>query len=306
VTRRAWLLWSCVAAIGLSVVVVGVVGGRGDREHPDMRARAGVHVDPAPAPAPGPAPGPAPAAATAQNAGSGAAGARDAARTARQQLAGRRRAAKVLDAVARRQRKPSRLTDDVAEYAPKPALNSPKSDAVPGTMRPCAEARDFAVYTLGSVFKGQYAARYDAYCNPAPDVIDGRVAVPTRANSTEVAYGPCLPAGPGVGCSPEIVVENAPVCERPYALYFAMSGPPGEPPVAPPLSTLRGVPAAIFEDRVELWTWSTFIAVTAPTQALALAAVSQLQLQGRGDIRRDNLPSPPPEAVQRDLAPVPC
>jgi hypothetical protein len=139
----------------------------------------------------------------------------------------------------------------------------------------------------------------------APAFLGGRVAEPTRENNTEVFYGPCRGGDP-YGCGYDVSVRSTPSCERPYSLYTTFTGPPGEQTDPPKLITLRGVPAAVFDDRIELWTRDSAIVVFA-TPKRARQAVEALRPVG--DATPGSLaPLPPPagDIVSSELTTVRC
>jgi hypothetical protein len=212
------------------------------------------------------------------------------------------RAQLVLQNAVDRQKTPSPVNE---EQSTEPAVNSPSASALPGILRPCDDARDFTVYTLGERFEGRYAWRLGSYCQKPPQVVDGKVAVPTRQNDTEVFYGPCR-GGDALGCGYDVSVRSMPSCERPYSLYTAFTGPPGQEADAPRLITLRGVPAAEFEDRIELWTKDTAIVVFARPDR-ARAAVAALRPAGQFDASAGaSLPAPAEDIVDPKLTTVHC
>jgi hypothetical protein len=97
-----------------------------------------------------------------------------------------------------------------------------------------------------------------------------------------------------------------PSCERPYSLYTAFTGPPGQETDGPKLITLRGVPAAEFEDRIELWTRDTAIVVFA-TPEVARDAVEALRPAGdAGADAGAPLPAPATDIVASKLTTVRC
>lgn len=215
----------------------------------------------------------------------------------------KRRAKVVLEYAVKRQ---SRPTPNREPQATTLATNSPKASSVPGIMRPCDKARDFVVYTLGERFAGMYASRLGAYCQKPPPVVDGHVASPVRFNSTEVFYGPCRGGG-SAGCGHDLSIRSVPSCEEPYALYTTFTGPPSEPVDAPKLIRLRGVPAAVFEDRIELWTRETKISIVAVDPQVARNAVEALQsTSGTVAAGSSALPAPADGIVGTNLSAVRC
>jgi hypothetical protein len=219
----------------------------------------------------------------------------------RPRLTPRKRARLVMQYAVTRQTTPT-VDDDPAST--ELAVNSPPASALPGILRPCEQARNFTVYTLGERFHDYYATHLGVYCQKPPAVVDGKVAVPTRDNDTEVFYGPCRGGG-SQGCGYDVSVRNLPSCERPYWLYTALTGPPGEETAGPNLVTLRGVPAAVFEDRIELWTRDTTIVVFADPR-LAREAVDALRSTSGATTPGAPLPTPARDVVSPKLTPVRC
>ena len=151
--------------------------------------------------------------------------------------------------------------------------------------RSCAERRDFTVYTLGERFNGEYATRFSARCE-------------THTHQVEVFYGPCREGGES-GCGNDISVRSAPACEHRYLLYTKFSGPPG-----PKLITLRGVPASVFEERIELWTRDTSIIIFADP-AVARRAVDALRPAPRAATGAP-LPKPAVDITNHKLSDIDC
>lgn len=211
------------------------------------------------------------------------------------------RAAIVLKAAVTRQRHP---TPDEDPQSTDLALNSPRASALPGILRSCEDARDFTVYTLGERIDDLYASSLDASCQKPPPIVDGKVAIPTRHNDTEVFYGPCRGGGSS-GCGNDLSVRSTPSCERPYSLYTAFTGSPKEDLEGPRLTTLRGVPAARFEDRIELWTRDTTIVVFGDPK-LARRAIDALRSTSGAVSAGEPLPKPAEDIMDPHLSTVAC
>jgi hypothetical protein len=152
--------------------------------------------------------------------------------------------------------------------------------------RSCTERRDFTVYTLGERFNGEDATRFGAQCE-------------THTHQVEVFYGPCRDGGES-GCGNDISVRSAPACEHRYLLYTKFSGPPG-----PELITLRGVPASVLEERIELWTRDTSIIIFADP-AVARRAVDALRPAPRATATGAPLPKPAVDITNRELSDIDC
>ena len=119
------------------------------------------------------------------------------------------------------------------------AANAEPAELMPGIGRPCAEARHFDHYYLGSSFEGLELTNRDRKCDPPPRKIpddDGTLVyeVPGRINLVSYTYGTCDPqpksaaAGVEGGCIPPLSVSSTPACERPHSLVhrYATFGPP--------------------------------------------------------------------------------
>ncbi|HEY6759890.1 MAG TPA: hypothetical protein VI318_10380 [Baekduia sp.] len=153
----------------------------------------------------------------------------------------------------------------------------------------CHERPRFTVYALGERFHGELATRFGSRCE-------------THADQTEVFYGPCRDAGES-GCGNDISVRSSPACQRRSELYTIFNNGPGD------VTTLRGVPAAVFDDRVELLTRDTAINVWADRK-LALKAVRALRPAGRPagqrSATRAPLPRPAGGVVAGRLSALAC
>jgi hypothetical protein len=158
--------------------------------------------------------------------------------------------------------------------------------------RGCDQRPGFTVYTLGERFHGEYATRLGARCE-------------TRANETEVFYGPCRDGGES-GCGNDISVRSRPVCEHPSELYTIFSGSSSEDLSNPDkITTIRGVPAAIFEEHIVLLTRDTAIIVFADPK-IAREAVNALRPATRATATAGSLPKPAATTIDRKLNDLHC
>ena len=127
-------------------------------------------------------------------------------------------------------------------------------------------------------------------------------------------YGECdppassAPSDPGEpapegGCAPPVEVQVFDACRRNVAMYDQY---PGQGAPAREDTTLRGVPAAVFEDgtHIELYTGRSTVVIWGQNAALAKQAVPQLQGTGaREGIGKDeDLPAPSAGAMAGKLA----
>jgi hypothetical protein len=156
----------------------------------------------------------------------------------------------------------------------------------------------FDHYDAGPEVKGLRKAKTLRRCEPD-------VGAPTRINMVAALYGSCEPKG-DAGCAPPVQVQSWPACERNLALYEKYPGPDGGRAIEYTRTSLRGVPAAIFDGgrRIELYTGDATIAVFGENEGLARAAA--LRLSGVHDGRivneREDLPAPADDAIAGKLA----
>jgi hypothetical protein len=101
-----------------------------------------------------------------------------------------------------------------------------------------------------------------------------RQPINQRKSSVSFIYGDCIPRG-DAGCAPPVEVQIWPACVRNPSLYKAQ-GPVG--PVAE-MRTVRGVPAAFFEDghRVEIQTGTATVVIFGREQSLVTEVANELR-----------------------------
>jgi hypothetical protein len=158
--------------------------------------------------------------------------------------------------------------------------------------RGCDERLGFTVYTLGERFRREYATRLGARCE-------------TRANEAEVFYGPCRDGGES-GCGNDISARSRPACQRPSELYTIFNGSSaGDLRNPKTITTLRGVPAAVFEEQIELVTRDTAIIVFADAN-IAREAVDALRPAARATATGAPLPKPAAAVVAGKLSDLRC
>ncbi len=142
---------------------------------------------------------------------------------------------------------------------------------------------DFPLYSLGPSFKGlELVALLRANASRVPNE-------PVRANYVNFVYGLCeLEEGEEGGCQPPLQVQVWDACERHRGVYGDMR--PDEE------LTLRGVPAAFFEQRtrLELYTDKATIVVyfVRPDRALLLEAADSLRGVNVDAALTETLPPP--------------
>jgi hypothetical protein len=165
-------------------------------------------------------------------------------------------------------------------------------DAAARQRRGCPQQRRFTVYALGERFRKEYATRLAATCR-------------SHANEAEVFYGPCRDGGES-GCGHDISVRSRPACQRPSEISTTFNGPPaGDLPNPKTIATLRGVPAAVFEDQIVLLTRDTLIIVFADHQ-VAQRAVDALHPVPQATVHGALLPKPAARLVGGKLTKLRC
>lgn len=163
-----------------------------------------------------------------------------------------------------------------------------------------SEAVDHDQYSVGDDHEGLKLSKRYAVCDAEPT---GPYAPPTRRNFVSRLYGTCTPIGEG-GCPYPLEVQSWPACERNASLYTRFPGPAG--PLIPQRTTIRGVPAAVFDNglRIEVYTGDATVVVTATSARDALVAARRLTgwRAGRRVEVTDPLPAPESGAVDGELA----
>jgi hypothetical protein len=128
---------------------------------------------------------------------------------------------------------------------------------------------NFDVYSAGTEFEGMSVSMVYRRCDlPYPG--EG-----VRANFVSYIYGTCEP-GPedDTGCTPPMEVQSWPGCERSLADYaLDESGAP----IYDQLLTLRGVPGAAFERRLEVYTGDATVVVFGDDAAQIRRAIDVLR-----------------------------
>jgi hypothetical protein len=148
---------------------------------------------------------------------------------------------------------------------------------------------DFQVYFLGKQFEKLTVTRRLRR-------LDKRTAPQEyRANYVSYIYGTCALDG-DAGCAPPIEVQNWPTCERNPTTYRLT--PKGDP-VPHTNLTIRGAPAALFEDglRLEIYTGRTTVVIFGNDAAQVRRATDVLQSVDGTIKPRQKLPPPDPGAI---------
>jgi hypothetical protein len=149
-----------------------------------------------------------------------------------------------------------------------PPFDTEHSDLSPEQAR---AFRAFPLYSAGDSFEGQPLVGITRRDDPP----NREHPLPLRADFVNFIYGRCETNG-DTGCTPPLEVQVWPACERNLSSYTLT--PDGEPlPHAD--GTVRGVPAALFEDgrRLELYTGSVTVVLFGDSRGQLLRAASVLR-----------------------------
>jgi hypothetical protein len=151
-----------------------------------------------------------------------------------------------------------------------------------------AQAADFPVYYAGEWALGHHLAAILRRENHGP------------IDDIDFIYGVCT-AEEEQGCAPPLEVQVWPACVRNLSLY-SPSGPVPQAAV-PVWATIRGVPAAFFEDfqRLELQTGTATIVIFAKGYEQLIDVAESLRGLNVAVGPKQPLPQPPPEAVAGKL-----
>jgi len=141
---------------------------------------------------------------------------------------------------------------------------------------------DFPVYFLGESFEG----------------LELTEAPPPGRGLASFVYGSCDPTG-DTGCAPPLEVQVWPACRRNPSSYELAPGVP----MPRREDTVRGVPAAFYEDglRLELSTGSVTVVIFGEHEQIVRAAQA-LRGFNSSQVHEADLPPPAPGAVEGTLA----
>lgn len=156
---------------------------------------------------------------------------------------------------------------------------SETSGTVPTSFLACTSANqplNFAAYSAGSQFGSFALTRIGRTCSVPDPVVD-----PWPTNYVSYIYGDCTPA-PDQPCDPPLEIQSWPSCERNLSQYTVGPGDPGvdpDTPVPHTMTTIDGVPAAVFQDglQIELYTGRTTVDVYGTDAALVSSAAHALE-----------------------------
>lgn len=179
---------------------------------------------------------------------------------------------------------------------PDPRFEFAFSDFTPQTVRAFP---DFPLYSVGEEFGGLPATRINRLLGKPrlSDVAESGIDLPdNRTNYVEFIYGTCDPGGSEGGCAPPLTIQVSPACDRTLQDYF-YNTPDGGPSRPYELITVRGVPAAKFDDMLEIYSGRVTIVVFGDTEELRLQAANGLSSANSraGDVA-PGAPLPPPVA----------
>jgi hypothetical protein len=190
---------------------------------------------------------------------------------------------------------PNRVTDPPFDRGPA-AAPGPNLKACPAD-----GSVNFDSYGAGAVLDNLPLSRTLRVCEP---LYTGSPAPPTRINSETKIYGTCKPAEGIESCAYPLTVESWPACERNLALYKRYPAPDGST-IAFKQTSVRGVPAAVFEDghRIEVYTGDVTVVISSPDPDIANSAARKLTglHQGKPVEVGADLPAPAPGALSGTL-----
>jgi hypothetical protein len=153
---------------------------------------------------------------------------------------------------------------------------------------------DFPLYSVGDAFEGNSLVGITRRLDPPTS----EYPLSLRANFVNFIYGRCS-AGDDAGCMPPLEVQIWPACERNLSSYSMT--PVGDPPPHENLS-LRGVPAALFEDpRLEVYTGNVTIVLFGHERQELLRTADALRGVNNDVGTGVELPAPAPGALEGKL-----
>lgn len=144
---------------------------------------------------------------------------------------------------------------------------------------PCTsegEPANFPTYSLGSSFESMPITAINRVCEiPSPHELP-------RPNFVEFIYGTCVPDPDTNACQPPVAIQSWPACERNLSSY-AQSGI-DDFQLEYVLTTLRGVPGALFESalRAEVYTEDATVVIFGETADQTMRAVNAVRQEPAG------------------------
>jgi hypothetical protein len=176
------------------------------------------------------------------------------------------------------------------------------SDFTPNSVRDFAP---FALYSLGSQFRNLPLTRITrTFEKPNLSAVGGAAfnLPDNRTNYVNFIYGTCNPLGEYT-CAPPLTVQIWPACDATLADFY-YNTPPGVPSRPYELINVRGVPAAKFDDMLQIYAGRVTIVVFGDTEVLRLDAAANLaaaNAHAGGISRTDPLPAPAAGAMEGKL-----
>lgn len=185
------------------------------------------------------------------------------------------------------------LTTSAEGQAP---FRSDLSNFTPDTVRAFA---DFPLYSLGTQFEQlPLRAIVRTFRQPMVKARAGFGVPDNRTNHVTFVYGTC-----GGGCVPPLQVQTWPACDRTLQDYY-FNVPGGGPSRPHERVTIRGVPAAQFSEKLEIYSGTVTVVIFGETQAQEVRAAERLisanVLAGDTDAG-EPLPPPVPGAMEGEL-----
>jgi hypothetical protein len=172
-----------------------------------------------------------------------------------------------------------------------PAFDAAHSDLSTSEVR---AFNDFALYSAGGSFEGLPLVAITRRLDPPLSEIG--VPLTVRANFVSHIYGDCE-ATSDSGCAPPLQIQVWPACERNLSVY------PTDDWFKIERTTVRGVPAAFFEEgaRLEVYSGDVTIVVFGLGKEHVRRAAEALQPVNMAASAAHNLPSPRPGALEGRL-----
>jgi hypothetical protein len=184
--------------------------------------------------------------------------------------------------------------------SPPPYRADPNTDM---TLARLATFSGYPVYGLGASFRRMNLRWVDRVDQPTD--YDGDTTRFPPQHYISLAYGDCVPVGADApACAPSIEIQIWRACSRSRFLYTRSAGS-NAPSRHYTMTTVRGVPAAVFSDMVEVYTGTVTIVVFGGESTRSrLTVVGRLQgmsASSRHVAGGQDLPAPVDGAMQGRL-----
>jgi hypothetical protein len=173
-----------------------------------------------------------------------------------------------------------------------PGFDRAHSDLTPAAAQAFSQ---FRLYSVGDSFEGLPLKVINRRLDPP--ISESHEPLVVRANFVNFIYGDCK-AESDAGCVPPLEVQIWPACERNLSVY---SLTPDGDPLPHENTTVRGAPAAFFEDGTRLEIYSgkeTVVLFGVGRSQLRRAADALAAVNHAGPAKGD--PLPPPAAGARE------